>query len=150
MSRYPLKFVVVTLLAAAIVFFGNATPASADDYYAAYRAYLNAYQAYLDAYYGFRSRYYVPGYANPGDGANFAVGIRNFTFIPAAFRIRYGQTIVFTNHDREAHTVTADDRSFDSGRIAAGSSWTYTFSRRGTYPFHCSFHPYMRGTLVVE
>ncbi len=158
MKTSSCKSIVVGSLLAALLGLASAQPAGADDYYAAYRAYLNAYRAYLDAYdrfyYGRPPGHYVPGYGTPGYAApaygSYAVKIQNFTFIPSAFRIRAGQTIVFTNYDNAAHTVTADNRSFDSGTIGAGANWTSTFRKPGIYPFHCSFHPHMRATLVVD
>ncbi len=46
--------------------------------------------------------------------------------------------------------VTADDTSFDSGLIENGQVWRYTFTRPGTYAFHCTPHPFMKGTVVVK
>jgi plastocyanin len=53
------------------------------------------------------------------------------------------------NEDGTAHTVTSDTSLFDSGYIAAGGSWTYTFTSTGTYRYHCTYHSWMAGIVVV-
>jgi plastocyanin len=56
-----------------------------------------------------------------------------------------------TNQDSTAHTATADDgHSFDTGTLADGASQTISASKPGSYPYHCSIHPFMHGTLVVK
>jgi plastocyanin len=49
-----------------------------------------------------------------------------------------------------AHTVTAEDRSFDTGEIDSGQTGSLTFSRPGTYRYHCTPHPFMKGEIVVR
>ncbi len=48
------------------------------------------------------------------------------------------------------HTVTADDGSWDSGDVQPGATWRRTFDRPGTYPYHCTPHPFMQAVVVVE
>jgi plastocyanin len=59
-------------------------------------------------------------------------------------------TVTFQNADTVPHTVTADDGSFNSGNLNAGQSWTHTFSTPGTFSFHCEYHSWMKGTIVVR
>lgn len=47
------------------------------------------------------------------------------------------------------HNITADDNSFVSGALAPGGSFKVTFSAQGSYPYHCSIHPTMKGTVTV-
>jgi manganese oxidase len=58
-------------------------------------------------------------------------------------------TITWTNNDNAAHTVTALDNSFNSGNLDPGQTWIYTFSTPGTYHYHCLYHPWMNGTVIV-
>ena len=76
--------------------------------------------------------------------------IEDFTFRPARLEIRVGTTVTWTNRGQVIHTVTADDRSFDSGSIEPGERRSLTFSRAGTFPYRCTPHPFMRGVIVVR
>jgi len=69
--------------------------------------------------------------------------------------ILIGDTIVWKNADTAAHTVTSGtaiegpDDIFDSGLFAPGKSFTYKFSEIGHYPYYCTLHPWMEGTIIV-
>lgn len=71
-------------------------------------------------------------------------------FEPAQSAVNVGDTITFQNTGAEPHTATADDNSFDTGTVNAGEAKTVTFSKAGTIAFHCSFHPWMKGTITVS
>jgi plastocyanin len=77
-------------------------------------------------------------------------GMRNLAFVPGRVEVAAGTTVEWTNHDPLQHSVTADDGSFDSGLIASGATWRHTFTTPGTYTFHCTPHPFMKGTVVVR
>lgn len=64
--------------------------------------------------------------------------------------MKAGATVVWINQDPVPHTVTADDGSFDSGTLATVASTSHTFNKPGTYAYHCTFHPSMHGTIVVQ
>jgi plastocyanin len=78
-----------------------------------------------------------------------AVSIQNFAFNPASVTVAAGGTVTWTNNDSTAHTVT-----FDSGpncqQLSGSETKTATFSVAGSYPYHCSIHPTMKGTVVVQ
>ncbi|MCA1694702.1 MAG: cupredoxin domain-containing protein [Actinobacteria bacterium] len=62
-----------------------------------------------------------------------------------------GKKITVINQDRAPHTLTARDKSFDTGTIAGGQRGEITApSSPGTYPYLCSIHPTMTGTLIVK
>jgi len=63
--------------------------------------------------------------------------------------IAAGTTIEWTNADPLPHSVTAVDRSFNSGLIQPGKTYRHTFTRAGTYNFYCMPHPFMKGVVVV-
>ena len=79
-----------------------------------------------------------------------SVSIANFAFSPTSITIKVGATITWTNNDSVAHTVTSDSGVFDSGNLAAGKSYTYTFSKAGTFPYHCAVHPSMKASVIVQ
>ena len=57
--------------------------------------------------------------------------------------------MTWTNSDDDPHTVVADDKSFDSMGLGQGDAWSHTFTKPGTYRYHCGVHPFMKGTVVV-
>ena len=69
--------------------------------------------------------------------------------------ILIGDTIVWKNADTSFHTVTSGseaegfDGLFDSKEFAPGKSFTYKFSEIGHYPYYCTLHPWMEGTIIV-
>src|SRR5436309_13653236 len=79
-----------------------------------------------------------------------SVSIKNFAFSNTSLSITSGATVTWTNNDATAHTVTADDGSFDSGNIAPGNSFTHTFSSMGTVNYHCTIHSMMKAAVIVK
>ena len=75
--------------------------------------------------------------------------IQNFAFSPVTLTVSVGTRVTWTNQDGSIHTATADDKSFDTGNIAAGATGSTTFSRAGTFTYHCTIHQYMTGTIAV-
>jgi plastocyanin len=85
-----------------------------------------------------------------GAAAGNAVTIASFAFTPASITVKVGDKVTWTNNDSTAHTVTADDTSFTSGDLAQGASFSFTFTKAGTFPYHCSIHPSMKAAVVVQ
>lgn len=81
--------------------------------------------------------------------ANATVQIHNFKFEPASVTIAEGETIHFINVDEEPHTATSTDGMFNSKALDTNETWTYTATQPGTFPYICSIHPFMKGTLTV-
>jgi plastocyanin len=75
--------------------------------------------------------------------------VQDFLFQPARLEIAAGTTVVWINRGQVMHSVTAQDGSFDSGTFESGERRAITFSRAGTFPFRCTPHPFMTGTVVV-
>lgn len=93
--------------------------------------------------------YGSPGGAGGADGAAATVVAKGFEL--SSTTAAAGAEVTFDNQDGTAHTLTADDGSFDTGPVAAGESATVTApSAPGTYAFHCEIHPSMTGELTVE
>jgi plastocyanin len=84
----------------------------------------------------------------PAGGGN-AVSISVSTYKPATITVAPGSTVIWTNDDPVAHTVTADDGSWDSGILSQGQTFSKTFDAAGTYAYHCTVHPWMVGTVIV-
>ena len=79
-----------------------------------------------------------------------AVSIKDEAFHSASIQVRTGQTVTFTNNDEEEHTVTADDKSFDSNIIGTGKGFQHKFTKPGRYSYHCKIHPFMHGVIIVK
>ncbi|MGH7718944.1 MAG: cupredoxin domain-containing protein [Gemmatimonadaceae bacterium] len=78
------------------------------------------------------------------------VTMQRLAYSPARIEIPAGTTVEWKNEDQVPHTVTADDGSWDSGLINLGTTWRRTFDRPGTYAYHCTPHPFMKGVVVVR
>jgi plastocyanin len=91
--------------------------------------------------------------ADMGTGEASAEGtsviIADFAFAPPDLTVAAGTTVTWTNEGWAPHTATAEDGSFDSGRLDQGDSFEQTFNEPGTFAYHCSFHPGMTGSVVV-
>jgi plastocyanin len=89
----------------------------------------------------------TPGTTGSG-GAQ--VTIKDFAFDPTSVTIKAGESVTWTNQDSAGHTVAGDNNEFESGDLAKGASFRFTFDKAGTYTYHCGIHPTMKGTVVVE
>ncbi len=82
--------------------------------------------------------------------ARHPVTVEAVAFQPADLMVKVGDSIVWTNKDPFPHTVTANNGVFDSKELAAGKAWTYRARNRGDYPYVCTLHPTMSGTIHVR
>jgi plastocyanin len=79
-----------------------------------------------------------------------ATGLGSSAYAPNPVTISAGTTVRWVNNDSIAHTSTSDAGSFDTGTIAAGASASSTFQTAGSFPYHCTFHRGMVGTVIVQ
>ena len=83
-------------------------------------------------------------------GRTVRAAMKNLAFLPQRLEITAGTTVAWKNDDPLDHTVTAADKSFDSGLIRSGATWSRTFTQPGTYQLTCTPHPHMRVTVIVR
>jgi plastocyanin len=69
---------------------------------------------------------------------------------PPLLQIVRGESVMWTNESARIHTVTADDESFDSGRLSSTETYTHRFGTVGTAAYHCELHPSIRGVVDVR
>jgi plastocyanin len=81
---------------------------------------------------------------------SMAIKIDNFAFGPAELTVTLGSTITWTNRDDIPHTVVNADKVFKSRALDTDETFSVTFSTPGTFPYFCSIHPKMTGTVVVK
>ena len=88
--------------------------------------------------------------AGPADKpASHTVTIEGVAYQPAVLVVKRGDTVVWVNKDPFPHTVTASG-AFDSHDIPAGATWKYVARNAGNFPYICTLHPNMKGTLTVQ
>ena len=76
--------------------------------------------------------------------------IKGYAFNPSAITVATGDTVTWTNGDTAPHTVTSiGGGPLNSPNLQQGDSWSFTFTKPGTYPFYCAVHPDMKGTVTV-
>jgi len=71
-------------------------------------------------------------------------------YSPAEVTVAAGDTIVWVNRDIVPHTVTGEARQFDSGSVSPGAEWSLVTHDRSRTSYTCTFHPIMKGTIVVK
>lgn len=85
----------------------------------------------------------------------------NDAFVPPVDVVPSGSIVIWTNEDTITHTVTSDNSKaskaepnekplFYSGPISPGSKFDNAFDSTGIFGYHCSIHPFMRGSVVVN
>lgn len=102
------------------------------------------------------------------DPTGVEVAVANIAFEPATLEIGVGESVTWTSSDESVrHTVTSGlpagetvpgvnkgasakpDGIFDGELADAGSSFTFTFERAGTYAYFCEVHPSMTAEITV-
>jgi|GEM_PF-6304614 len=78
------------------------------------------------------------------------VNIYDDFFDPPSFTLIAGTRITFTNLGYHNHSATSDQGVFDSGTLAPGQSFSFTFQDKGEFSFHCKFHPEMHAKIIVQ
>jgi plastocyanin len=77
------------------------------------------------------------------------VQMKGLAFPDGVRTVAVGAKVVWTNVDDAAHTVTATDKSYDSGSKAKGQSFEHTYTSIGRYDYYCTIHPFMKGSITV-
>src|SRR5207247_1542026 len=95
---------------------------------------------------GFHARL-KPDVARGASGAAVAaeVDMTAIKFAGDAVTISAGQAVRWTNRDPLEHTVTFDGAEPGSPPIPPNGSYVHRFDRPGTYTYHCTPHPFMKG-----
>ena len=96
----------------------------------------------------------IVGQTHPGGGAGATaheVGMNDAGYIPSTVVVAPGHQITWTNGGTQPHSVTANDGTFDSGTMQPKGKFALTApAATGTYAYHCIFHTFMNGTVVVS
>jgi len=76
--------------------------------------------------------------------------MKNFDFSPIAVTVRAGAAVTWKNLDGEPHTVVSANGLFRSAALDQNDTFTFKFSKPGTYKYICSIHPKMMATVTVK
>jgi plastocyanin len=79
-----------------------------------------------------------------------AESLADRAYAPAELNVAVGTTITWTNDDTEGHTTDSDAPGWNSGIIPPRGTFSVTLQTAGTFPYHCSIHPGMVGTVIVR
>ena len=85
-----------------------------------------------------------------GDRRVVELEIRTFTFDPDTISVEPGTVVRWMNRDPVGHTSTAENGEWESPLLGPGESFEFRFDEEGTFPYNCTPHPFMRGTVIVE
>ena len=88
-----------------------------------------------------------------GGGDTVDVVMKDTAFVPQDIEVESGQTILWTNEDPFAHTVTKEagpGDDFDSGDVEGGGTYEQTFTDAGEIDYVCTIHPQQTGTITVK
>lgn len=89
--------------------------------------------------------------SNPTTASGPALRIAGFAFSPKTLTVAPGASVSVTDSDSADHTVTSDTAGLFSVSVSQGTPVTLTApTKPGTYTFHCSIHPSMKGSLTVS
>jgi plastocyanin len=96
-----------------------------------------------------------PAPAPGGAGSSVAIpagaaALGQDAYTPSHLTVAVGTTVSWVNTDSVPHTTTSDGAGWNSGTLAAGERFSFAFENAGTFPYHCTIHPGMVGTVVVR
>src|SRR5580704_8910384 len=79
------------------------------------------------------------------------VEIKQYLYNPTTLTVPAGTKVTWVNHDADAHTIVenAVNKIFHSAALDTNDSYSFTFTKPGTYKYFCTLHPKMVGTVVV-
>ncbi len=85
--------------------------------------------------------------AAPGGGRT--ITIKDFDYSPRDVQAKVGDTVTVVNDDSASHSLTAEDKTFDTGAFGKATK-TFTVEKPGNYTYFCTVHPFMpRGVIQV-
>lgn len=91
------------------------------------------------------------GYNPPGNSPSNLVVINNFAFSPQSATISAGDTVTWRNDQNVGHTVTSNSGGeLNSPVLGQGQTYVHVFNSVGTYAYHCTPHPTMTGSVIVQ
>jgi copper-containing nitrite reductase len=73
------------------------------------------------------------------------------TYQPRVLTVKRGTTVAWLNTDPGmVHYLGDDGGAYQSALMRTDQSWSYTFNKKGVFPYHCLPHPWMKGKVIVK
>lgn len=79
---------------------------------------------------------------------NYFISINNLLFNQSVLNINRGDTVTWINNDGVSHQILGTN--LNSPILNKGQTFSYTFTEIGTIDYHCSIHPFMKGTIIIK
>lgn len=89
-------------------------------------------------------------WAGAAAAKTYVISGRGVAWKPPRLEVRRGDVVEWKNVDVVPHNVRQDRRAFSSKQLEPGQSFKWTARKTGTFPYKCTLHPEMTGTLVVR
>lgn len=83
------------------------------------------------------------------DASTHVIEIHKMKFQAKMLDVKIGDTVTWINKDIVPHTVTASDKSWDSGRLKKGESFTLTITGQTKLDYFCFYHRQMKAKLTI-
>ena len=77
------------------------------------------------------------------------IAIKEYMYTPATLNVVAGTKVTWINRDDVPHTIVDADKAFRSSALDTDDTYSYTFTKPGTYHYFCTLHPKMVGTIIV-
>jgi plastocyanin len=71
-------------------------------------------------------------------------------YSPNPITVPVGTTVSWLNNDSTTHTAVANGGAFTSPNLDPGRRFNFTFTTAGSFPYRCTIHPNMVGTITVQ
>ncbi len=88
---------------------------------------------------------------SPAVTGEIKVTLENFSYAPKTITIKKGTKVTWTNQDTIKHDVVSDEgKELSTTLLAKGETYSHVFNTTGTFAYHCTPHPFMKATVIVE
>ncbi|MEK7518418.1 MAG: hypothetical protein AAB424_02420 [Patescibacteria group bacterium] len=94
---------------------------------------------------------------NTNSSATTAITITSSGFSPSAFTVKAGAVVTWTNNSgvdirvsSDPHPTHTDLPGLDSASLGSGDSYSFTFTKVGTWGYHDHFDPTVKGSVTVQ
>jgi len=82
--------------------------------------------------------------------STLTVNVASFKYLPENAVVAKGAKVTFVNKDKAPHTASAEDKSFDTGRLDLDQEREITFTEAGTFSYFCVYHRFMEAKITVK